>query len=468
MCGICGIVSKKNVSINSEEIGKMCSTLVHRGPDDEGIYTSDSIGLGMRRLKVIDLDTGHQPVHNENKTIWIVFNGEIYNYQELRKTLEQLGHSFYTKSDTEVIIHLYEEYGVNAPKYLNGMFCFAIWDSNKQQILIARDRLGIKQLYFYEDEQQIIFGSEIKAILSNSTVEKNLNIKAFRDYFSFLYVPAPHTIYSKINKLPPASTMLIRDGKIKISKYWSLKYDENYLSGKDAINCIIEQLTKSIKYRMISDVPIGAYLSGGIDSSIIVAIMSSLTTKPIETFSIIWDQASGAFDERKYAKEVSCIYNTNHHEFLVKPDIEEITTNIIECFDEPFADASAIPNYYLAKETKKFVTVALSGLGGDEMAAGYERYLGMKLAKYFNFIPYFLRENVIKKFVANMPDSKQGRHFNNRLKRFVSTCQYPFIDRYFNIVSTFTNDYKNSLFDKSVLDNDNSSVEYFNKYGEVI
>ena len=470
MCGICGIIGKNGSTVDTDDIRKMCNSIYHRGPDDEGIFVYQNIGLGMRRLKIIDLETGNQPIYNEDKSLCIIFNGEIYNYRELKTDLQSIGHKFYTKSDTEVILHLYEEYGSHAPEYLNGMFCFAIWDSHKRQVFIARDRIGIKQLYYSENQNGIIFGSEIKAILCNKSVNRKMNSDAVNDYFSFLYVPSPNTIYSGIKKLPPACYMLIKDSKIQIKKYWKLNYNESgYISGKEAIDGTIQVLTKSIESRMISDVSLGAYLSGGIDSSIIVALMSELTNFPVETFSIKWGENTSSFDETHYARMVSEQYDTNHHEFLVKPDIEEVTDSIVGCFDEPFADSSAIPNYYLAKETKKIVTVALSGLGGDEMAAGYERYLGMKIAKHYNLVPKIFRKEIIKKLVNKIPDSKDGSHINHRLKRFVNTSELPFIERYFNIITTIDENEKRDLFTKDFLNTITTKCEairYFERYDQ--
>lgn len=468
MCGICGIIRKDGQLVEKQQIVKMCSTIVHRGPDDEGIFISGSIGFGIRRLKIIDLDTGHQPIHNEDESIWVVLNGEIYNFQELRESLEKNGHRFYTRSDTEVIVHLYEDYGDKALEYLNGMFGIALWDARKKRLLLARDRLGIKQLYYYENDKYLIFGSEIKALLDNKDINRDIDYEALSDYFSLQYVPCPHTIYASIKKLPPACNLSISSGekKTRIEKYWKLEYKPPYLTGKDAIDAIDSELQKAVKYQMISDVPLGAYLSGGTDSSLLVAMMANASQLPVETFSIIWGRESQVFDEREYARFVSDQYHTNHHEFLVEPNFEEVADNIIQGFDEPFADESAIPNYYIARETRKHVTVALSGLGGDEMSAGYERYLGIKLLHYYKILPDRARAS-ISKALHLLPDPDSGWPWIERLKRFVTLTDYPIEDCYFNISSKINQSDKQSLFTPETLERiglEYTPARYFREY----
>lgn len=464
MCGICGIIRKDDNHVDQDDLRVMCNSMVHRGPDDEGYYLSHHVGLGMRRLKIIDLETGHQPIRNEDGTIWVVLNGEIYNFIELRDSLEKKGHRFYTRSDTEVIVHLYEEYGERTPEFLNGMFCFALWDTHIQKLLISRDRLGVKQIHYYEDERQIVFSSEIKTILSLPGIDSELNYQALSDYFSLQYVPAPNTIYSSIRKLPPACSMVIGEKGTNIRKYWSLTYSENNLTGKEAIDTIDKELQRSVQHQMISDVPLGAYLSGGIDSSLLVAIMSQLSDHPVETFSIIWDTGSKAFDEREYARFVADKYHTNHHEFLVKPQIDEVMDDIISGFDEPFADDSAIPNFYIARETRKYVTVALSGLGGDEMSAGYERYLGIKLLKYYRMLPATIRTQVISRVIQSLPDARAGSLWTERVKRFVRIADLPFSESYFSISSKVEPSEKSGLFTNEALGKmgfDYSTSRYF-------
>ncbi len=451
MCGICGILRKDDKPVEPVDLKRMCDVMIHRGPDDDGYFVSGGVGLGMRRLKIIDLETGHQPIHNEDETVWVILNGEIYNFQELRRGLENKGHRFYTRTDTEVIVHLYEEHGLDCLKQLNGMFGIALWDSRNQRLLIARDRLGIKQVHYYEDGTRIAFGSEIKTLLALPGVSREIDYQALSDYFSLQYVPAPRTIFRSIRKIPPACCMEIENGRIRISKYWSLHSFEGSLSGEEAVESIDRELQRATQLQMISDVPLGAYLSGGIDSSILVAMMAKVSSRPVETFSIVWDADSKAFDERSYARFVAESYRTNHHEFVVKPEIEDVMENIIRSFDEPFADDSAIPNYYIARETRKHVTVALSGLGGDEMSAGYERYLGMRLLNLYRVLPMRLRAGVIAKAIQDLPDSKTGSLWRERIKRFVRISDLPFEESYFTISSKVEPAEKAGLFTQEAL-----------------
>ena len=456
MCGICGIVSHSpNFRIDKSMIVNMCDRIVHRGPDAEGYYVEDQMAFGMRRLRIIDLKTGDQPIFNEDKTIGVVFNGEIYNYMELKKDLIKKGHQFYTNADTEVLVHLYEEMGEGLVEKLRGMFAFAIWDKNKTKVFIARDRLGIKPLYYMQTPKYFIFASELKSILGLPFVAREINFDALSDYFTFLYVPAPLSIFKNINKLPSAHYMTL-DGKGAIIKrYWALRF-ENKSIGKDENECIEEFLSileGSVRCRLISDVPLGAFLSGGIDSSLIVAMMSRFSDRPVETFSIGYEGSGAYFDERKYSQIISERFGTHHHEFILKPpNIEELLEKIIPQFDEPFADASAIPNFILSKETRKYVTVALSGLGGDELCGGYERYIGCLLAEKYRKLPGLLTGKMIPKMAGWLPDSKKGSHFSERLKRFVNSANLPFLVRYFEIVGAFSEKEKGSLFAGGVVD----------------
>ena len=450
MCGICGIYRKDHDQVDKKTISSMCSTMTHRGPDDEGHYLSGNVGLGMRRLKVIDLETGNQPISNEDKSIWIVQNGEIFNYLELRDRLKEKGHHFYTRSDTEVIVHLYEEYGEECIEHLNGMFGFALWDENNKLLFLARDRLGIKPLYYYEDDDVFLFGSEIKAILNYPDIGREIDYEALSDYFSLQYIPAPETIYKGINKLPQACSITLKNNRSSLKKYWHLKYCVIPMTQEEAIESTISEIERTVQLQMISDVPLGAFLSGGLDSSILVAVMSSLSDRPVETFSVVWDRNGQAFDERKYARFVSERYNTNHHEFLVKPQVDEVAEETIKAFDEPFANDSAIPNYHIARETKKYVTVALSGLGGDELAAGYERYLGMSILKYFQLIPESLRSKVFENIIDRLPDSKNGLPWIDRVKRFGKISGLSFIDSYLSISAKMNASDKQALFTEDV------------------
>lgn len=374
MCGICGKLNfNKDKVVEKDLIKSMCDTLVHRGPDDEGYYTNKNIGLGMRRLSIIDINTGHQPISNEDEKIWIVFNGEIYNYRILRSELENRGHRFKTNSDTEAIIHLYEDYGVDCLKHLRGMFAFAIWDTESERLFLARDRVGKKPLVYATVNNSIIFASELKAIIQEYAVNKEIDLDALDQYLTFQFVPAPYTILKGIKKLPPASYLICEKGNISVKRYWELDFNNKIIMSEDEYaEGILKELEEAVKLRMISDVPIGALLSGGVDSSAVVAIMARFSDKPIKTFSIGFEEKE--YSELKYAKIVGERFNTEHHEFIVKPDIMEILPELAWYYDEPFADKSAVPSYYISKMTREYVKAALNGDGGDEAFAGYNRY----------------------------------------------------------------------------------------------
>ena len=468
MCGISGIYDLSGKSVDISIVKRMCDAIKYRGPDDEGYYMNKYIGMGMRRLSIIDLQTGKQPIHNEDKTIWIVFNGEIYNFLELRKRLEEKGHSFYTHSDTEIIVHLYEDFGEYCVNELNGMFSFAIWDNNKKLLLIARDRLGEKPLYYSYINNKFIFGSEIKCILQSGYYSKEIDYQSLDHFFTFLYIPAPNTIFKGIKKLPPGHILLFQKDEIKIRKYWEVEY-KNIEKNKDIgyfTEAFLHKFREAVRIRLISDVPLGALLSGGIDSSAIVAIMSEFSTNPVETFNIGYGIEGTYYDERKYAKIIVDKFSTNHHEFIVKPNISEVIPDVIKNFDEPFADASSIPNYYVSMMARRYVTVALSGLGADEIAGGYERYLGIQLLKYYKMIPKIIRENIIERIINCLPDSKKGNRSIERIKRFINTGVLPIDEAYFNYISLYTLKQKEELFSESFMRNIQlqNSKEIFDGY----
>ena len=352
----------------------MCDKVVYRGPDDGGVYTDGSIGLGHRRLSIIDLsELGHQPMSSEDQKFWITFNGEIYNFQSLREDLISKGYTFKSNTDTEVIIYLYQEYGENCLQHMRGMFAFAIWDQVKSCLFLARDRIGKKPLFYYFDGRTFIFASEIKSILEDHFIGKEINFEAFCDYFKYLYVPDPKTIYRNIYKLEPGHYLICSKEGIKKKEYWDVSFaDESTMELQDISNNLLEILNESVKLRMISDVPLGAFLSGGIDSSGVVALMARQQSSPVTTCSIGFDTED--YDEIKFARMIAKKYNTDHHEFIVKQKAEEILTDLAYYFDEPFADSSAVPTYYVSKLARQKVTVALSGDGGDENFAGYEKY----------------------------------------------------------------------------------------------
>ena len=373
MCGINGFNFNDKSALQ-----KMNSTTEHRGPDDSGIWHQGNIGLAQARLSIIDLSPlGHQPMSNEDGSVWITFNGEIYNYPELRDELIAKGHIFRSKTDTETIIHLWEEEGERCVERLRGMFAFALWDERHKTLFLARDREGQKPLFYAALPDRFIFGSEIKAILQDPQFEAQPDLQAIHHYLAFQSVPAPFSAFKGIQKLPPAHTLLIKNGKTSLRRYWKLSYRNklslNRTAGLDDLGSeIIERLREAVRIRLMSEVPLGAFLSGGIDSSIIVALMAELMDQPVKTFSIGFTQDE--YDETRYARMVAERYNTEHHEFIVTPDAEAIFPELIWHYNEPFADSSAIPTYYVSKMARDFVTVVLSGDAGDENFAGYPRY----------------------------------------------------------------------------------------------
>lgn len=426
MCGICGILNFKNAEpVNPEILRRMNSLMIHRGPDGEGYYFSRrdtiSLGLGIRRLAIIDLQTGDQPIYNEDKSIAIVLNGEIYNFQELRQEMENKGHKFYTKTDTETIVHLYEEYGTDCLKYLVGMFAFALWDNKNQKLFIARDRLGKKPLFYLEQNGIFAFASELRCLLE-LPVNFSLNYEAIDLFLLYQYIPSPYSIFNEIKKLPPASYLTIDKTKsIKIEKYWQI----NFLSPRQkkftrAQEEFAELFYQATKLRLISDVPLGAFLSGGIDSSLVVAQMSEISSEPIKTFTIGFSEKD--FSEIEYARTISKIFNTEHREFIVQPDAIEVLPKLVWHYSEPFADPSALPSYYVARQTKKYVTVALNGDGGDENFGGYLRYLALRISEWTKKIPglvTFLKFLAQIDFLKNLSGKKLGKYF----QRFSSALE---------------------------------------------
>jgi len=374
---MCGIVGKYNLDgspVNPDLITAMSNELIHRGPDDGGVHVEGHVGLGHRRLSIIDLSPlGHQPMATADEKLWIVFNGEIYNFREKRKELEAKGYELRSQSDTEVILYLYREYGKRCLDHLRGMFAFAIWDKEKDLLFLARDRIGKKPLFYACDGKTFLFASEIKSILLDPCVEKRIHWEAFADYFRYLYVPDPKTIYRNIYKLEPGCGLVCAREGMKKERYWEVSFANPPGKGEDAIGAdLLKVLGESVKLRMISDVPLGAFLSGGIDSSAVVALMAMQQQGPVTTCSIGFD--SRDHDEIRYARAIAEKFHTDHHEFTVKQNVEEVLEDLAYHFDEPFADSSAVPTYYVSRIARRKVTVALAGDGGDENFAGYEKY----------------------------------------------------------------------------------------------
>lgn len=474
MCGICGILdyNQNSSAVKEDTLKKMCSAMYHRGPDDAGTYVNSlstlgraselksHVGLGHRRLKIIDLsEAGHQPMSNEDKTIWIVFNGEVYNYLELRNELQNKGHIFKSHTDTETVIHLYEEYGKECVWFLRGMFAFAIWDEKEQLLLLARDRVGKKPLLYSYHNGVFCFASEFLALLTSGLIKKDINYDAIHYYLTCGYVPAPLTIYNNVFKLLPAHRLILKDQKITIEKYWQLDYlPKIKISEEDACAEILRLLKEAVKIRLYSDVPLGAFLSGGIDSSTVVALMSQLSEKKVQTFSIGFEEKD--YSELKYARNIAERFQTEHREFIVKPDALKILPLLVERYGEPYADSSCIPTYYVSEQTKKYVTVALNGDGGDESFAGYERYQAMILAERLQKTPYVTRI-VFQQLSKLLPDNIDPKNRLRRMKRFFEAASLPFNKRYIRWVAFLNDDLKRELYSREF----SRPISYFNSAG---
>lgn len=469
MCGICGkLYFNRQNRVEADLIKRMSAILQHRGPDDQGVHVDGPVGLGHRRLSIIDLSTGQQPMSNIRQDIWIVFNGEIYNFLELRQELEKRGYTFTTSSDTEVIITLYEAYGTDCVNYLRGMFAFAIWDKSRQRLFLARDRLGQKPLFYSVIHQSLAFASEIKALLQDPEFPRELNISAMSHYLSYQYIPAPETIFKHIYKLPPAHILVCQQGKITQHRYWQISYlPKVSLSEPEIEERVTDLLQESVKIRMISDVPIGAFLSGGIDSSLVVAMMAQYSSQPVNTFSIGFKEK--AFNELPYARMIAEQYGTKHHEFIVEPDAIEILPKLIWHFDEPFGDSSAIPTYYLSQMTGRYVKVALNGDGGDESFAGYLRYLGYKVIEYYRHIPFRLRKSVIPFFIRTLSKILKYKWGTRplHLAQFVNELSFESRELlYTRTLTIFQNESKLALFHDHIREQVESlnSLEYMLDY----
>ena len=464
MCGITGkLYLTPEKRVESDLLTKMCRTLTYRGPDEEGYYTKNNVGLGVRRLSVIDVDGGHQPICNENKTVWAVQNGEIYNFQELTQKLLRMGHTFVTRSDTEVIVHLYEEYGIDFVKHLEGMFAIAVWDEKEKKLVLARDRMGIKPLFYGTFEDQLLFGSELKAIAAAGP-NLTLNVEALNYYLSLLYIPAPHTIYNEIHKLKPGHILVCQDGRLEIQRYWSLAHVnplEDY-SVHQLQKQLRQLLLAAVERQLVSDVPLGFFLSGGLDSSIVVASAREVHNSDIKTFSVGFDDPS--YDETVHAQTVANHLSTEHTNIIVTPDFENVIYELADHFDEPFADSSAIPTYYLSELTRKHVTVALSGDGGDELFAGYLTYQADKLARLYGRVPGILSKKAVPWLVHQLPVSDTKINFGFKARRFVDQALLEPGQRHFAWKAFFDEDLKQSLLQKPLLDSLSGNLDGYSPY----
>jgi len=410
MCGIAGIVSKdRGARIDGATIRAMCDAIVHRGPDDEGIYAQGPVGLGMRRLSIIDLAGGHQPIFNEDRSIAIVFNGEIYNFPELRPELERRGHRFTTNSDTEVIVHLYEDMGPACVTKLRGMFTFALYDRTRDRLLIGRDRLGKKPMHYALAGDRLLFGSEIKSILAVAPELARIDHQALLQYMYFGYILDPLTAFLPIRKLPPGHLLEFERGELRIQQYWDLPQYATYSPSSEE-ECLVEmerRLAEAVRIRLISDVPLGALLSGGTDSSIVVALMARASSEPVKTFSIGFKQAD--FNEAPYARLVAERFHTDHHELILEPDIVGTVEKLTRSLEEPFGDSSMLPTYFISCLARQHVTVALSGDGGDEVFAGYDRYRTALHDRAFPWVPEWTRSLYRNHIHQRLPYSVPGR-----------------------------------------------------------
>ena len=448
MCGICGEVGADfGYRVDPQLIRRMCDSLAHRGPDDEGQYVHEMIGLGQRRLSIIDLHTGRQPIGSEDNSIWVVLNGEIYNFQSLRLELEGRGHHFSTNTDTEVIVHLYEDFGPEFITKLRGMFGFALWDKNRRLLMLGRDRLGKKPLFYTRMGQSLLFASESKALFQDPRLKKELNSEAVHDFLSFKFIPRQEDLFTGVYKLPPASYMLFQAGEIAISRYWHLRYETNFeMSEEEALTRSEELLTESVELRMISDVPIGAFLSSGIDSGMIVALMSKMSRTPVNSFSI-GDKTQG-FNELPHAAVIAGAYNTNHRELVVHPEAVKILPDLIYHLDGPYADVPALPMYYVAKMAREHVKVVLTGDGGDESFGGYDRYLANQILVHYRKLPLALRRELIP-FLLNMFREKTARKsWRQSIRWFNSMSMLPEGESYARGISffSFENEQKKMLY----------------------
>lgn len=442
MCGIAGLLSLGPKPVFEEEVQAMCDAMTHRGPDDAGYYVGDQVALGMRRLSIIDIDGGHQPVHNEDRSVWVVFNGEIYNFKQLRLSLEKQGHRFYTDTDTEVIVHLYEEYGESCVEKMRGMFAFAVWDSRQKKLLLARDRLGVKPLVYAVVNERLLFGSELKVLLQIPDIERRINLGSMNSLFTALCTPAGESIIEGVHKLKPGHILTASARKgVQVREYWDVEFEPDYTKNEQYfVERLRDLLEESVKLRLISDVPLGAFLSGGVDSSSVVAMMAKRNAGPVKTFSIGFTDPD--YNELEYARKVAKQFGTDHHELVIEPNVLDIIEDIAWYLDEPFGDSSAIPTYMVSKLAAESVTVVLSGDGGDELFAGYDRYQVERNERKYARIPSPIRK------AAGLA----GRMMHEGMKgrRFLRHLALDGADRYLD-ANTLIREYdKVSLFEPEV------------------
>jgi asparagine synthase (glutamine-hydrolysing) len=450
MCGICGELSLlPGEPPASSSVERMGRAMHHRGPDDHGQYSDDRIALGSTRLAIIDLAGGHQPIHNEDRTIWIVFNGEIYNAPTLRRQLEHLGHTFYTRSDTEAIVHAYEEFGLECVKHLNGIFAFAIWDLRKQALFLARDRIGVKPLFYALLSRTLIFASELKVMLTHPLIERHVDLVSLNEYLTFEYVPTPGSMVKGVKKLPPGHILTVQDGRVDIRSYWDVRLDLSETGGLKSTGEyereLVDQLNSAVRKELLSDVPVGVFLSGGIDSSALVMAAAEAYPGTLKTFTAAFDDMS--FDESHYARLVAQEAGTEHHEITLTADsLLDLVPRLGDLLDEPLGDSSFVPTYLLCQFAQQHAKVVLGGDGGDELFAGYSTYQAHRLIEYYErLVPGFLRQSIVPRLIERIPTSFENISLDFKLKRFISGRGLPLGVRHHQWLGSCTSAQKQEL-----------------------
>ncbi|MBP9110827.1 MAG: asparagine synthase (glutamine-hydrolyzing) [Pyrinomonadaceae bacterium] len=462
MCGITGWVNlEKSKSNNHTEavLHSMCERILHRGPDSEGLWMDDTVALGMRRLSIIDLHTGDQPVYSEDKSVVAMINGELYNYREVRADLEKRGHKFRTQTDVEIVPHVYQIYGDDLVDHINGMFAISLWDTAKKKLILARDRFGEKPIYYGVFDGKLLYASEPKAIFAHPSVKAELNLDALRHYLSYDYVPAPHSIYKGIFKLPAAHILTVENGEIKTRRYWNVSWEksEKPASLNNAAAELRELMSDAVRMRLVADVPLGILLSGGVDSSAIAAFAVQHATEKVKTFSIGFEEDS--FDESKYARQVSHHLGTEHYEATLSVGTAaDLITEIGTWLDEPLSDGSLIPTFMLSRFVRHHVTVALGGDGGDELFAGYPMYFGHKVAEMYSAVPGFIRSGMIEPVVKSLPVSTKNLSFEYRAKRFVRSSNYDLITRHHSWFGSFSIEEQTALLTPEVREQTSNDI----------
>lgn len=451
MCGIAGLYNwSDQPQAMAARVSAMCGAIVHRGPDDEGIFVDRGVALGMRRLSIIDVAGGHQPIFNEDRSVAVVFNGEIYNYRSLRTSLTQRGHRFSTNSDTEVIVHSYEEDGPDCVKHFNGIFGFAIWDKRAQRLVIARDRMGVKPLYYMQTKQGWAFGSEIKSLLTLPDAPRTLDLEAAAQFFRLGFVPAPRTLFRGIQKLPAGWRLVAERGKVQVQRYWDLEFEQHdsFLSFNECAEQLRSVLQEAVTDQMVSDVPVGAFLSGGVDSTGVVAFMRKATNHPVRTFSIGFDQQHAYHNEAPYAEAAARALGTRHETLIVRPQIADLIPALVEKLDEPLSDTSFLLSHLVSELAHRHVKVALSGVGGDELFGGYRRYFAPLMNKSVAWIPLGLRRVFGTRLHEWLP-ADRGSVLGNLCrygKALGRTCALPIGEQYLGLLSVLSKDLVHSLF----------------------